>query len=106
MLTVDNVFRLDALVVPDSLRLLVRNLCGARLQFEPSGYPRPVLVQGDDLAGIDLRPGHHEITFTLGDPGGPTVQADVTLATLRARALGRVHITAQAFVRRTDAGAA
>jgi hypothetical protein len=98
VLDAEGMFRLDVLIVPDSLRILVRNLCGAELSFEPSGYPRPVVVQGD-LGELALRPGHHEMTFRLGGPQAEgAVQADVTIATLRMAEQGIVRVTAQAFV--------
>jgi hypothetical protein len=98
VLHAEGLFRLDVLVVPDSLRILVRNLCGAELSFEPSGYPRAVVVQGD-LGELALRPGHHQMTFWLGDRAAKgAVQVDVTLATLRMAAQGSVRVTAQALV--------
>ena len=107
VLSVDRLFRLDAVVAPDNLRLVVRNLSGAALEFEPDGYPRPVLMQGDGIGELDLRPGHHQVAFTLGDPGAPArVEVRVVLATLRMLDAGTVRITAQASLRRADAEAA
>jgi hypothetical protein len=104
VLHVDGLFRLDAVVVPDNLRLIVRNMSGAEMTFEPDGYPRPVLMQGDDIGKLALRPGHHQLAFTLGDPGADGhVEARVVLATLRALEDGTVRITAQATVRRAAA---
>ena len=100
MLECDGLFRLDAVVVPDNLRLVVRNLSSRLLAFEPDGYPRPVLVQGGDLGELALRPGHHEIAFRLGDADDVrAVEVRVVLATLRALEHGTVRITAQALVR-------
>lgn len=101
----DGLFRLDAVVVPDSLRMLVRNATGLALTFKPDGYPRPVVVQGD-VEGGPL-PGHHQITFTLGDPDASgAVRVDATIATLRFPDRGLVRLTAQAVVRRAEASAA
>ena len=100
VLQVDDLFRLDAMVVPDSLRLLVRNLCGAELSFAPGGYPHPVAIQGD-LGELALAPGHHQLTFRLSGPDG-SVETRVTLATLRLEDEGRVQMTAQAIVRQVD----
>lgn len=96
----DGVFRLDAVVVPDNLRLVVRNLSSWTLAFEPDGYPRPVLVQGGDLGELALRPGHHEVAFRLGGADDErAVEVRVVLATLRVLEEGTVRITAQALVR-------
>jgi len=94
VLTADGLFRLDVVVVPDSLRLLVRNFTDAELVFEPEGYPRPVLSQSD-LSELDVWAGHHQVVFTIGE-----VQARVTLATLRS--LGNVRVTAQAMLGRVS----
>ena len=106
VLQADGLFRLDVVVVPDSLRILVRNLSGAQLRFEPDGYPRPVAVQGTGLAERALKPGHHEVSFRLGDSGAKqAVEVRVTLATLRGQD-GVVRVTAHAVARAAQAVAA
>lgn len=96
----DGLFRLDAVVVPDNLRLAVRNLSSLPLAFEPDGYPRPVLVQGGDLGELALIPGHHQIAFRLGDEDDAgAVDVRVVLATVRVLEQGTVRITAQALMR-------
>jgi hypothetical protein len=80
--------------VPDNVRVVVRNLSQRPLAFDPDGYPRPVVVQGDGLGELALRPGHHRVAFSLG-----SVEVRVTLATLRALERGTVQITGQALVR-------
>ena len=106
VLQADGLFRLDVVIVPDSLRILVRNLSGAELRFEPDGYPRPVVVQGTGLAELALNPGHHEVSFRLGDSGAAqAVEVRATLATLRG-ADGVVHVTAHAVAHAVQAVAA
>ncbi len=99
MLHAEGLFRLDVVVVPDNVRVVVRNLSPGALTFTPDGYPRPVVVQGDGLGELALRPGHHQVAFTLGEPDDG-VDVRVVLATLRALKHGTVQITAQAIVRR------
>jgi hypothetical protein len=101
LLHVDGLFRLDVVVVPDSLRLLVRNLSGAALSFEPEGYPRPVVIQGGMPGEMELMPGHHQLSFALSGPEA-AVEARVTLATLRLPESGTVSITAQGLLRRME----
>jgi hypothetical protein len=101
VLHAEGLFRLDVVVVPDNVRVLVRNLSPGPLAFESDGYPRPVEVQGDDLSELSLRPGHHQVAFTLGE-AGDAVDVRIVLATLRALDRGTVQITGQAVVRRAS----
>ena len=94
VLTAPDLFRLDAVITPDSVRVIVRNMSGLPLAFRPDGYPRPVHVQGGDLGELALRPGHHQLAFTLGE-----TEVRVVLATLRALERGTVQVTGQAIVR-------
>jgi len=94
VLHAEGLFRLDVAVVPDNVRVVIRNLSGRTLTFEPDGYPRPVVVQGDAHGELALRPGHHQVAFSLG----PT-EVRVVLSTLRAVERGTVRITGQAIVR-------
>ena len=76
----------------------MRNHSPGALTIDSEGYPRPVLVAGDGLDELRLRPGHHELRFTLGE-GADAVAVSVVLATLRALDGGTVQLTAQAIVR-------
>ncbi|HEY5142998.1 MAG TPA: hypothetical protein VII98_05810 [Solirubrobacteraceae bacterium] len=99
VLRAPGLFRLDVALVPDNVRVIVRNLSRGALAFESEGYPRPVIVQDDELEALQLRPGHHQVTFTLGE-GDDAVAVRVVLATLRALDRGTVQVTGQAIVRR------
>ncbi len=75
-------FRLDVVIVPDNVRVIVRNLSSGALAFDSEGYPRPVILLDDELETLQLRPGHHQLTFTLGEQDD-AVDVRVVLATLR-----------------------
>jgi hypothetical protein len=92
-------FRLDVTLIPDSMRVVVRNMSAGPLTCSDEGYGRPVAVQGDTATIAALHPGHHQTTFTLGEPGD-AVEVRVILATLRLRDRGMVRISGQATVRR------
>ncbi len=92
-------FRLDVVIVPDNVRVIVRNLSPGTLVFDSEGYPRPVIVLDDELETLQLRPGHHQLTFTLGEEDD-AVEVRVVLATLRVLERGTVQVTGQAIVRR------
>jgi hypothetical protein len=100
VLAAEELFRVDVVVVPDNVRVIVRNLTDLPMVFEPDGYPRPVALQGSgDLSALGVRPGHHQLAFTLGD-GAEALDVRVVLATLRRPEEGRVQITGQAVLRR------
>jgi hypothetical protein len=99
VLDAPGLFRLDVTLVPDSMRVVVRNTSGGPLACSDEGYGRPVLVQGETAALAPLHPGHHQTAFTLGEPGD-TVEVRVILATLRLTDRGMVRVTGQATVRR------
>jgi hypothetical protein len=90
-------FRLDAIIASDTLRVIVRNLSSAPLQFHDEGYGRPTWHQGDATVIAALRPGHHQMTLTLGELGD-AVRADVILTTLRLPESDLVRITGQATI--------
>jgi len=92
-------FRLDVTMIPDSMRVVVRNMSAGPLACSDEGYARPVVAQGSTAALAQLHPGHHQSTFTLGEPGD-AVEVRVILATLRLAERGMVRITGQATVRR------
>ncbi len=77
----------------------MRNRSPGALAIHSEGYPRPVIAPGDGLDELRLRPGHHQLRFTLGE-GADAVAVSVVLATLRALERGTVQLTAQAIVRR------
>jgi hypothetical protein len=91
-------FRLDVTTIPDSMRVVVRNMSPGPIHCSDDGYGRPVLVHGETAALAALQPGHHQTTFTLGEPGD-AVEVRVILATLRLSDRGMVRITGQAIVR-------
>jgi hypothetical protein len=92
-------FRLDVTMIPDSMRVVLRNMSPGPIRCSDEGYGRPVVVSGNTAALAALHPGHHQTTFTLGDRGD-AVEVRVILATLRMRERGMVRITGQATVRR------
>jgi hypothetical protein len=87
-------------VIGDSMRVVVRNMSPGPLECaDDDGYSHPVAVQGQSATVAGLRPGHHQVTFTLGEVGD-AVAVRVILATLRLVDQGLVRITGQATVRR------
>lgn len=99
MLHAPGLFRLDVTLIPDSMRVVVRNMSPGPLACTDEGYGRPVVAQGETATIAPLHPGHHQTTFTLGAPGD-AVEVGVILATLRLADRGMVRITGQATLRR------
>jgi hypothetical protein len=99
VLRAPGLFRLDAVVASDTLRVIVRNLSSARLEYHDEGYGRPTWDQGDARVIAALRPGHHQMTMTLGEPGDG-VRVRVILTTLRLPSSDLVRITGQATIDR------
>ena len=97
MLHAPGLFRLDAIIASDTLRVIVRNLSAAPLEYHDEGYGRPTSHQGDATVIAALRPGHHQMTITLGEPGD-AVRVGVILTTLRLPDSDLVRITGQATI--------
>jgi hypothetical protein len=105
LIHVEDVFRVDALFAPDSVRFPVRNFGYPAIKFEFEGYPRELDAQGDSEvhARLGLIPDHHEFTFRLGNPGERAkIKVHLLLASVRFQDTGTVRITTQARVRRID----
>jgi len=99
VLDAPGLFRLDTIVALDNARVILRNLCGAPMALQQDGYSHPVFAQGEVPLPEGLRVGHHQLAFTLGEPGD-AVDVKVVLATLRIRDRGVVRITGQAMIAR------
>jgi hypothetical protein len=99
VLEAPGLFRLDVTMIPDSMRVVVRNMSTGALACSDDGYGRPVVAQGETATVAALHPGHHQTTFTLGE-AGDAVEVCVILATLRLSEIGMVRVTGQATVRR------
>jgi hypothetical protein len=101
LLLAEGLFRFDVVVSGDTLRTIVRNLSGGRLQMggetdSPDGVS---IAQGD---AVVYEPGRAAVSFALGAPGDQ-VDVSVTLGTLRFADRGTIKISAQATVRQAIA---
>jgi hypothetical protein len=97
LLKADGLFRLDVLVVGDSLQTFVRNLTSSELAFRPDvGGEGGTVTVGDAAA---YAPGRADLGFTLGS-GQDCVMTKVTIGTLRFADRGTIRVSAQAIVRR------
>jgi hypothetical protein len=105
LIHIENLFRLDALFVPDSVQFPVRNFAHPAIKFEFEGYPRGLDAQGDPDVHerLGLIPDHHEFTFRVGNfSERAKVKVHLLVASLRFQDTGTVRITTQARVRRID----
>jgi hypothetical protein len=99
----EGLFRLDAVVADDTLRVLVRNLSGVPLQMDPdSPAQEPHFVVGEVGA---FEPAQGGVRFTLGERADQ-VAVEARLAILRFPERGMLRITAQAVVRRPPSAGA
>jgi hypothetical protein len=98
LLLAEDLFRLDVLVVGDSLQTFVRNLTSAELAFrsDMGGESGGTVTLGDAAA---YAPGRADLGFTLGS-GEDRILTKATIATLRFADRGTIRVSAQAIVRR------
>lgn len=97
LLMADGLFRLDVLVVGDSLQTFVRNLTNAELAFrsDVGGSAGGTVTLGGAAA---YAPGRADLGFTLGR-GEDRVMTRVTISTLRFADRGTIRVSAQGIVR-------
>jgi hypothetical protein len=98
MLLAEDLFRLDVVVEPDTLRTVVRNLSAGELRMLTSGARSTdhSLALGGAAA---YRPVSTTVEFSLGDEP-EQVGVRVLLAMLQWPDDGRYEVTAQAIIRR------
>jgi hypothetical protein len=98
----EGLFRLDVVIVEDTIRTIVRNLSTGKLETTGrSGYAIPTVLATAGAARY--KPSGTRITFSLGE-GTDRVSAEVTIAVLRFADRGTIQVTAQAIVRQAPAG--
>lgn len=97
LLLAERLFRLDVVLLGDTLRTVVRNLSSGQLEIEEGLHPEaePHLAFGDVAA---YQPGQGRVKFALGT-GQDRVTVDVTLATLHFAQRGTAQVSGQAIVR-------
>jgi hypothetical protein len=102
LLLAEDLFRIDIVVSPDTIRTVIRNLSPGKLEVERgSGYGLRSAVHSVEAAAY--RPGSTELRFTLGR-GEDRVSVDVKVGLLRFADRGVVQVTGQAIVRQAPAG--
>jgi hypothetical protein len=98
LLLAEGLFRLDVVVLADTLRSIIRNLSDGQLEIQDGLHPE--LEQQLVFSDMEIyQPGHGRITFAVGRETD-RVRVDATLGTLRFAQRGTVWITGQAIVRR------
>jgi hypothetical protein len=98
LLLADHLFRLDVLIVADTLQTFVRNLTSGELELHGEvGQPRVATT----TLGIAARyaPGRADLGFVVGSEDA-RVLTEVTIATLRFADRGTIRVSAQGIVRR------
>jgi hypothetical protein len=97
LLLAEGLFRLDVVVLGDTLRTIVRNLSSGQLEIEDGLHPEaePHVASGDVES---YQPGQGRIKFALGEHDD-RVTVDVTMATLHFSERGSVRVSGQAIVR-------
>ena len=99
LLLADDLFRLDTMIVGDTLQTFVRNLCSGELAVAGEvGQPR-VATTTIGLAGR-YAPGRADLRFAVG-PEDARIVTEVTIATLRFPERGLIRVSAQGIVRPT-----
>ena len=98
----EGLFRLDVVILEDTIRTVVRNLSTGKLESAgSSGYAIPTVLATAAAARYD--PSGTRAGFSLG-AGADRVSAEVTIAVLRFADRGTIQVTAQAIVRQASAG--
>lgn len=102
LLLAADLFRIDIVISPDTVRTVVRNLSAGELEVERgSGYGGRSAVQSVEAA--TYRPGSTELRFALGRDQD-RVSVEVKVGLLRFADRGTVQVTGQAIVRQAPAG--
>lgn len=98
LLLAEDLFRLDVMIVGDTLQSFVRNLTTGELEvYGEVGQPRVATT----TLGLAARyaPGRADLQFAVG-PEDARVVTEVTIATLRFADRGAIRVNAQGIVRR------
>lgn len=97
LLLAEGLFRLDVVLLADTLRIIVRNLSTGQLEIKDGVHPE--LARQLAFSDMEIyQPGQGRITFALGR-GADRIAVDATIATLSFVDRGTVRITGQAIVR-------
>ena len=97
LLLAEDLFRLDTMIVGDTLQTFVRNLTSGELSIAGDvGQPRVATT----TLGLAARyaPGRADLRFAVG-PEHARIETEVTIATLRFPERGLIRISAQGIVR-------
>ena len=97
LLLADDLFRLDTMIVGDTLQTFVRNLASGELAVAGEvGQPRVATT----TIGLAARyaPGRADLRFAVG-PEDARIVTEVTIATLRFPERGLIRVSAQGIVR-------
>jgi hypothetical protein len=97
LLLADDLFRLDTMIVGDTLQTFVRNLTSGELAVAGEvGQPRVATT----TIGLAARyaPGRADLRFAVG-PEDARIVTEVTIATLRFPERGLIRVSAQGIVR-------
>jgi hypothetical protein len=98
LLLADDLFRLDVLIVGDTLQTFVRNLTTGELDVHGEvGQPRVATTTFG--AAARYAPGRADLRFAVGAEGD-RVLTEVTIATLRFAERGVIRVSAQGIVHR------
>ena len=101
LLLAGGLFRLDVVVIGDTLRTIVRNLSTGALRMHGGAHgPEGGSVAQGEAAAYE--PGRAAVAFTIGSPPD-AVDVDVTLGTLRFAERGSIKVSTQAIVREARA---
>jgi hypothetical protein len=93
----EDLFRLDVLIIGDTVQTFVRNLTSGELELRGEvGQPR-VATTTLGFAGR-YAPGRADLAFTVGAEGARAVTT-VTIATLRFADRGTIRVSAQGIIR-------
>lgn len=97
LLLAEDLFRLDTMIVGDTLQTFVRNLTSGELAVAGEvGQPRVATT----TLGLAARyaPGRADLRFAVG-PEDARIVTEVTIATLRFPERGLIRVSAQGIVR-------
>ncbi|HEX3688792.1 MAG TPA: hypothetical protein VHV28_03820 [Solirubrobacteraceae bacterium] len=97
LLLAEDLFRLDIMIVGDTLQTFIRNLTSGELALAGEvGQPRVATTS----VGLAARyaPGRADLRFSVG-PEETRIVTEVTIATLRFPERGLIRVSAQGLVR-------
>lgn len=97
LLLSEDLFRLDAMIIGDTLQTFIRNLTSGELTHAGEvGQPRMATT----TLGLAARyaPGRADLRFAVG-PEDARIVTEVTIATLRFPERGLIRVSAQGIVR-------